>query len=581
MPMTTAPNATDAAFSRFGHVKVLPFTADKSAYLNANPDFAGCPTFRFSGWASLAVPDADGEIIEVGFFDAHLASFLANPVMRWMHGWGDVQGRWLSVKPVADRGYWAEGVAIDFGREEDRARLNMLRTGAVGSMSVGFDGKYTPEFGFFDDAAKLWRWTTNGHLHEISPCDIPACPGASIQLAKSLGIPLVGKPQFAVKVALPAGTTPPTSDGTSFAANLAAEMVEEQVYELLDGLWSALYETLEAILASPGDRAPLIAQLGMDLSAELARRIPAGEVPAEYPATMMARALAELRAAKGFAKGACPFVDLPAAPEEMAWDGGGARTRVREWAGGDEIDWGLYKRAFAWFDPENSEVVAGYKFGIADVVDDSLQVVWRGVAAAMGVLFGAMGGANIPEADRKPVYNHLAKYYKKFDKEPPEFKGDWPGSFKAVTWHADELDIMEEQLVEDALMRLSGAAKRLGDTSTHFTREGQTPSPLVLGTLAEATQTVAEGAQRVGKAGAVLSAASLSSVDAAITALCDLREAATGQRLPAVEVGAAVEAGKAQDADCASCAPTSSVEALVSVPDVPTYNIPEPPMVAY
>ena len=39
----------------------------------------------------------------------------------------------------------------------------------------------------------------------------------------------------------------------------------------------------------------------------------------------------------------------------------------------------------------------------------------------MAALFGARGGVDIPSADRRPVYNHLAKHYKEFGKEPPEF----------------------------------------------------------------------------------------------------------------------------------------------------------------
>lgn len=50
-------------------------------------------------------------------------------------------------------------------------------------------------------------------------------------------------------------------------------------------------------------------------------------------------------------------------------------------------------------------------------------VVWRGVAAAMAALLGARGGVDIPGADRRRVYEHLARHYRQFDREPPEFSG--------------------------------------------------------------------------------------------------------------------------------------------------------------
>ncbi len=50
------------------------------------------------------------------------------------------------------------------------------------------------------------------------------------------------------------------------------------------------------------------------------------------------------------------------------------------------------------------------------------RVVWNGVRAAMGALMGARGGVDIPEADRRAVYDHLAKHYAEFNKTPPDYK---------------------------------------------------------------------------------------------------------------------------------------------------------------
>lgn len=49
--------------------------------------------------------------------------------------------------------------------------------------------------------------------------------------------------------------------------------------------------------------------------------------------------------------------------------------------------------------------------------------VWNGVKAAMGALMGARGGVSgLSESDRKSVYNHLAKHYGAWEKEPPDLK---------------------------------------------------------------------------------------------------------------------------------------------------------------
>lgn len=114
--------------------------------------------------------------------------------------------------------------------------------------------------------------------------------------------------------------------------------------------------------------------------------------------------------------------------EEGGWDADAAEKRLRKWASSDgsgdkdKIDWGKYAEGFAWYDDSDPENFGSYKLPHHDVRDGKFVVVWRGVAAAMAALMGARGGVRIPESDRKKVYNHLAKHYREFGKEPPEYK---------------------------------------------------------------------------------------------------------------------------------------------------------------
>lgn len=50
------------------------------------------------------------------------------------------------------------------------------------------------------------------------------------------------------------------------------------------------------------------------------------------------------------------------------------------------------------------------------------RVVWRGVVAAMAALLGARGGVEIPDSERRAVYEHLASHYRQYGEEPPDFR---------------------------------------------------------------------------------------------------------------------------------------------------------------
>lgn len=110
--------------------------------------------------------------------------------------------------------------------------------------------------------------------------------------------------------------------------------------------------------------------------------------------------------------------------ENASWDSGAAIKNVKAWASDSDgnIDFDKYRKAFFWVDPEQADKQGGYKLPFADVFDGDLKAVWHGVSAAMGALLGSQGGVDLPDADRKPVYNAISKYYDKFGKDVPEFK---------------------------------------------------------------------------------------------------------------------------------------------------------------
>jgi len=106
------------------------------------------------------------------------------------------------------------------------------------------------------------------------------------------------------------------------------------------------------------------------------------------------------------------------ASEDEAWDAG---AEVKKAVG----DATKLKKMHTWVDTSdenyNAEERKWYKLP-HHKGDGSQAVVWRGVAAAMGALLGARGGVDLPDNDKKGVYDHLAKHYKQFDKEAPELR---------------------------------------------------------------------------------------------------------------------------------------------------------------
>lgn len=126
--------------------------------------------------------------------------------------------------------------------------------------------------------------------------------------------------------------------------------------------------------------------------------------------------------------GVVPFQDLPITDEETFDPNGRGRAAVENDILGDadSPDWDRFKKAHLWFDPDNADKKSGYKLIVARMVGGQLKVIWRQLTAAVAVLNGARGGANIPAADKKAAFNHAMKYYAKKGIEPkdrPSFTG--------------------------------------------------------------------------------------------------------------------------------------------------------------
>ncbi len=113
------------------------------------------------------------------------------------------------------------------------------------------------------------------------------------------------------------------------------------------------------------------------------------------------------------------FQDFPMADRDHDWDGSAAEKRVRAHTGAEDEPTEDYRNAHVWFDEEKKDNFTAYKLLIADVVDNKLTVVPRGLMAAGNVMQGGRGGVDLPKSDIDAVKEHLARYYEKMGDEPP------------------------------------------------------------------------------------------------------------------------------------------------------------------
>jgi HK97 family phage prohead protease len=109
--------------------------------------------------------------------------------------------------------------------------------------------------------------------------------------------------------------------------------------------------------------------------------------------------------------------DLALADRDTSWDAGEADKRVQAWAGGDNMDWAKYGKAFFYVDESNKELLGSYKLQFADIVDGELKAIPKAIFAVAGVLNGARGGVDIPADDTAAIKGKVSAYYDRMAKE--------------------------------------------------------------------------------------------------------------------------------------------------------------------
>lgn len=109
------------------------------------------------------------------------------------------------------------------------------------------------------------------------------------------------------------------------------------------------------------------------------------------------------------------FQDFPMV--DQAWDGAAAVRRVRKFMGAEVKPNASYKKAFFWYNSEESENFGAYKLPFVDVVDGRLVANVRAVNAANAAMAGARSVVAIPAADRPRVQSHIDRYREGWQRE--------------------------------------------------------------------------------------------------------------------------------------------------------------------
>jgi len=116
-------------------------------------------------------------------------------------------------------------------------------------------------------------------------------------------------------------------------------------------------------------------------------------------------------------KAVSPAKELPLAARDVNWDSNMAIENIREYTDSEEAPSSDYRNYFMFFDSANADNFGAYKLPFVDIIDDEPYIIPRAIFAIAGVLSGARGGVNIPDADKARIKSIINSLYARMAKE--------------------------------------------------------------------------------------------------------------------------------------------------------------------
>ena len=489
------------------------------------PDGVPVYTFRMTS----ETIDRQGEIVTLDGWN--FDRYLANPVVLDTHDYDSIEsivGRCVGIHRDAEG--WNADIRFN-GSEYGMLASRLVEDGDLRAVSVGF----RPIVIEYPDGAALRRArqlddATEKALVNVAPDPATAVRHVEKELLEISVVPIPANPDairirsYGASDAIVTKHVAPAwmranarrglawyeegraGDGVTIATineakEIAAGTVTPDKAKRMAAWFARHMVDLDAPAAQPGND-------GYPSPGVVAHALWGGGSKTESErAASWARARSEADMNAG-AKSVIPYRKTPLAPEGQAWDGGAATREATV----DDL-----KIMCAWFDESAPDVESSYKLAHHEP-SAPYQVVWRGVAQCMSIMFGGRGGVDMPDADRRAVYDHLASHYEDFGKTPPAWKS--LEDLDVVTRDAEALPsheawpsvacAMHAVLVDDATDDATRRRVYVGLERT-YKALGRTPPSFIEGVRvralgdAERDGLFWEGEPALAKAGRVLS----------------------------------------------------------------------------